>query len=89
MKDSHPLLFGFFMIEWGMSENNVREDDYIYIRRWGRMMGSREYYIKDQQRKALEECANIRAIYKNKDSDGWVTVDEIKDELTRQKIMNG
>jgi hypothetical protein len=57
---------------------------YPYIVRWGRMMGSYDYYIDNQCAQAEEDKAPTNAIYKR--SDGWRTTDGITNEQTRHTL---
>ena len=56
--------------------------DYIYIRAWGQMMNSMEYYIRGEVDKARREKAPADAIYKNHDGK-WVTYATIARDDTR------
>ena len=50
----------------------MKKLDYLYIRAWGRMMGSFDYYIEHQVAEARADGAPQTAIYK--DTDGsWHT----------------
>ena len=66
----------------------IRPDEYKYIRAWGRMMGSYDYYIKNAQRKASEEEAPTNAIYKGVDTEGerWFTFEDITSKETRMTV---
>lgn len=58
--------------------------DYKYIRAWGIMMGSFEYYINGEIQKAKDDNAPTDAIYKK---DGvWATFSEIKSEDTKKRV---
>ena len=74
-----------------MGHNKKVMEKYIYIRAWGILLGSFEYYIRQEQAKAFQENAPENAIYK--DSEGvWHTFDTIQREDTKQrltKIVNG
>jgi hypothetical protein len=63
-------------------------EDYPYIRKWGRFMGSFVYYIEDQIRQAREDKAPEDAIYRE-DNGHWHRASEIKNEDTRRLIMGG
>lgn len=58
-----------------------KPSDYKHIRAWGEMMGSFEYYIKNQQEQAATDNAPLTAIYKR--GDKWSTFDEVESEATR------
>jgi hypothetical protein len=53
-----------------------KPNDYRYIRAWGQMMSSHEYYIKQQQELAAEEGAPLDAIFKD-GSDVWHTFSQV------------
>lgn len=59
--------------------------DFPYIRAWGHMMGSFQYYIDEQLRKAREDGAPETAIYRNDDG-SWCTWEGIKSEHTKALI---
>jgi len=59
--------------------------DYLYVRAWGKVMGSLSYYIRDQIATAHEDKAPGNAIYKN-DEGLWMTMDDIKDGNTRRQV---
>jgi len=61
-------------------------EKYKYIRAWGTMMRSFEYFIRNQQRQALIEGAPADAVYLNSVDQHWVTYDELNTEL--QSIIN-
>jgi hypothetical protein len=61
----------------------MRTTDYIWIERWGKFLGSFDYYIKSEQSKALDENAPIGAIHK-RDSGKWATIDEVTNYHTRE-----
>lgn len=59
--------------------------EYVCIAAWGRRMGSFDYYIKDQQRKAAQMGAPLTAIYER---DGhWQRAEEIVNPHTRKMIL--
>lgn len=65
---------------------------YAGIRAWGEMMGSQDYYISDECRKAEEDGAPDDAIYKGRDPglnerERWHTISEIRNEETRRRIQ--
>ena len=62
-----------------------RQHEYECIAAWGRRMGSFNYYITAQQKKAAEEEAPITAIYER---DGvWSVAEDIRDPHTRKLIL--
>jgi hypothetical protein len=50
------------------------EMDYLYIRAWGRMMGSNLSYIADQVSEARKEKAPEDALYKSSETGRWETM---------------
>jgi len=58
--------------------------DYLYIRAWGSMLGSHEYYIKNQVEQAREDKAPQDVIYK-RDKD-WVRFSEVKNVQTKYQV---
>jgi hypothetical protein len=61
--------------------------DYPYIRAWGRMLHSHEYYIKNQIEQARADNAKLDSIYKN-NAGSWQTIRDVKNEQTR-RIVEG
>lgn len=51
-------------------------EDYLHIAAWGRQLGSHQYYIENQQKRAFETGAPVNAIYEEHGTGRWVTVDE-------------
>ena len=51
-------------------------NDYPYIRAWGRLLGSSDYYVEDQIAKAKREQAPYDAIFKTEGED-WSTFSEL------------
>ena len=62
--------------------------DYPYIRAWGRMLHSFEYYITQQVEEARRDRAPQDAIYRNHDTGSWVTFAAVTNEGTRQHILS-
>ncbi|HET7713883.1 MAG TPA: hypothetical protein VFK94_06610 [Patescibacteria group bacterium] len=60
-------------------------EDYKWIRAWGRLLGSRAYYIIDQVEQARKDHAPENAIYR-KDDGTWATTDDITSEVTRYNL---
>jgi hypothetical protein len=58
--------------------------DYLYIRAWGKMLGSHEYYIKNQVEQAREDKAPQDVIYK-RDKD-WVRFSEVRNVQTKYQV---
>jgi hypothetical protein len=68
-----------------------KPQDYIYIRKWGAIMGSYEYYIKAQQRQAAEDDAPLNAVYQILPKEGvrsheWATTDDITRPINRERL---
>jgi hypothetical protein len=60
------------------------ENDYPFIRKWGQLLGSHDYYIEDQIEEARLDGAPAKAIYRDRNG-VWHTTDEIsKPEIRRQ-----
>ena len=59
--------------------------DYIYIRAWGKLMGSENYFIRDQIATAHEEKAPGNVIYKSEDGE-WVTIEAVTSGNRRQQV---
>lgn len=60
--------------------------DYPWIRAWGRSLGSFDYYIDGQVRKARKDRADEYATYK-RDDGTWATVDSLNEDTFRQLII--
>lgn len=60
--------------------------DYIYIRAWGEMQGSFQYYIDAQVAQAREDGAPQTATYKGNDGT-WHTFESIQREDTKREIQ--
>jgi hypothetical protein len=57
--------------------------DYVYVRAWGRAMGSHPSYIADQVAQARKDKAPPNATYKRVGKDGsWATMDDIQNNST-------
>ena len=59
--------------------------DYKYIRAWGHMMGSKDYYIQDQIEQARKDKAPQDAIYW--DGLRWHVLADVMRQDTRMTIM--
>jgi len=57
--------------------------DYLYIRAWGKLLGSFDYYIENEVCKARKDNAPQTAIYRNDDKT-WQTVENVCEETKRQ-----
>ena len=58
--------------------------EYRHIRAWGRMMGSFEYYIRNQQNEASDDNAPLDAVYKK--GDGWHVYSDVTNAATREAM---
>ena len=63
----------------------MRPEQYLYIRAWGKQLGSFEYFIKGEQEKAAREKAPRTAIYKAA-AGNWVTYGQIVSKETKASI---
>lgn len=63
-----------------------KPDEYVWIRRWGILMGSHEPYIKGQQQDAAKESAPITATFRDHNSREWNTVESITNEVTLMRL---
>ena len=57
-------------------------EDYDYIRKWGRHVGSQPWYIDAEVRLAQREHAPANATYKSHDGE-WHTTDDVTNPETR------
>jgi hypothetical protein len=66
------------------------KNDYEWIEKWGRMMGSRPSYIWQEQARAAAAGAPLTAIYEMRDANGptgkWATIDDITNLATRRVL---
>lgn len=60
---------------------NTSKGDYLYIRRWGEMMGSDHSYIGDQIRLAQADRAPQTATFKREG--GWHTIEQVTNPGTQ------
>lgn len=58
-----------------------QEEAYPYIRKWGKMLSSMNYYIDDQIELARKDKAPANAIYKQDDG-AWATTNDIESAST-------
>ena len=61
----------------------TKATDYIWIERWGKFLGSFDYYIKREQAKALNENASLSATYKREDG-SWATINNVTNSQTKE-----
>ena len=71
----------------------VNDHGYISIVRWGRFLGSHDYYIQDQCDLAKKENAPLNAIYPNhrhggrhRPEDRWATTDDVTNPRAREAL---
>jgi hypothetical protein len=71
----------------------IRDHGYVCIVRWGRYLGSRDYYIQDQCDLAEQEGAPENAIYPRRQpglphrpEDGWATAGEVTNPAARTAL---
>jgi hypothetical protein len=64
----------------------TKPSDYVAIARWGKRLGSYDYYIHNEQAQAFRDNAPINAIYKR---DDWHTAETITNKELRDYILNG
>ena len=58
-----------------------KPEEYKWIQRWGEMLNSFPYYIRNQQQEASDDSAPLSATYKR---DGkWHTIEEVQNEDTQ------
>ena len=60
--------------------------DYPYIIKWGALLGSLPYYVKDQVAQAKKDNAPQNAIYKKHEEETWVTTDDVTSIETRRQL---
>lgn len=59
-------------------------EDYVMIRRWGRMLGSHAWYVYNEQAQAAKDNAPLDAIYKR--GDLWYRARHVENMATRERI---
>jgi hypothetical protein len=64
----------------------MNEQAYRYIRAWGKWLHSHSWYIGEQVDRARREGAPADAIYRSDAEGRWVTVGEITDPQTRDRV---
>lgn len=57
--------------------------EYLYVKRWGLMMGSNRDYIAQEQARAAAAAAPLTAIYHRDDQEGWRTIEGVSNESIR------
>ena len=63
-----------------------KPSEYVWIKRWGKHLGSFDYYIQNQQALAAEENAPVDAIYKDDDGN-WRRIGQVTNIHTRISMM--
>lgn len=62
----------------------MKPEEYVWIRKWGEMMGSSDYYIEEQQKLAAQDGAPLNAIYAGHNwPKRWETTADITNVDTR------
>jgi hypothetical protein len=69
-----------------MSNNSLSPAAYLHIAAWGSWLHSNGYYVQQEQNRAAQDKAPVNAIYYSPDEGRWVTVDEIRNDVTRAAI---
>lgn len=66
-----------------------KTEEYPWVRAWGELMGSYQYYIKDQIARAKAAGAPQTAVYQpaNGPSTEWVTLDAITSSHTQRQLI--
>jgi hypothetical protein len=71
----------------------VNNHGYLYIVRWGRFLGSYDYFIQDECDLAQKENAPLNAIYprqkpacSHRPEDGWATTDDVTNPRAREAL---
>lgn len=59
--------------------------NYPFIRAWGKIMGSFDYYIDDQIEEAVEDKCPQNVVYK--DGDIWKTIDDISNQKIKMELI--
>jgi hypothetical protein len=64
----------------------MKPEQYLHILAWGRQLGSFDYFIKNEQRKAAQDKAPRTAIYYSETEKRWVRYGEIVSKQTKESI---
>ena len=72
-------------------QDNQDDQDYPYIRKWGKMVGSMKYYIDQEVERARQENAPQNAVYRGSEyspeqKGRWITIDEVTNPDTFVKM---
>jgi len=62
--------------------------DFLYVRAWGRLMGSDQYYIRGQVQKAREDNAPEDATWWDDNIGRWHRWSELPDTNTNKSLLN-
>lgn len=70
-----------------------KPEEYIWIKVWGRMLGSMDYYIEGQQELASKQNAPVTAIYTKVHPGGtptgkWSILEEVTNPASQRHIRN-
>lgn len=60
-------------------------EDYLWIRKWGVMLQSYDYFIDEQVKKARDSGAPTNAIYQRRDG-SWATINDIESSWCRAQL---
>jgi len=63
----------------------MTETEYKYIRAWGKLLGSMDYYIKGQIEQARQDKAPPTAIYRRHNG-SWQIWENIADPITKDNV---
>ena len=66
-------------------KQELKATDYRHIAAWGQVLQSFQYYITDQQEKALRDNAPIDAVYFSHDGK-WITFRDIENSRTKELV---
>lgn len=55
-------------------------NSYKHIRAWGKFMGSFEYYVRAEQRKAAADGAPLDVVYYSTSENRWVQFTEVAED---------
>lgn len=69
----------------------AKNKQYVFIRLWGALMGSYDYYVQDEIQRARETDAPEDAIYERSGIGGvrtgeWARFSEIENESTKRQL---
>lgn len=65
-------------------------DEYVYIRKWGEMLYSTPWFIREEQERAARDGAPLNAVFLGKDDEGrptaWRTTDDVTNPGVREYL---